>query len=1416
MRKLKDDKKIRWKESYTEKTLYLKDQYEYAVGPHSYYRFEGKEISGPGEWYVVISPADTHEFEQKWFAGVRKLPAAWPAGGKKFDSLVDAFVYANDTWGVPKPKYLPHYTGRDLKGIEPRINEWKKEREESGSTERAVEKDSMVIRVNVIKKESMSSGVQVKGGLTWHHSDFDDLFNGMDRGGYNTDRVYRRLLASARDAFARIGFISDVADDEQFIAQAIESIESGSDGRGVAPIQETVPATPHVKDIGGFLSAKKRTGTWNWDDRNLFIKGIVERFAGEGSASDYYATESNMFFDDADLRRVIAACTAYKGRQERQSIVNGLLRSGMVIDEDTRTVVDRSNFEEALESMYVELRTRSQEYRSKYNVEDDEEDIPVNIFLEYSKVDSGSRIIYASPYTSRRNFNDEYCVSDDVFSSPEFNEHVAILFYGRIGDVQNYLSSRRDFEKNISRGAAVKVVDGLIDHMTASGAVNEDTIARGRQTFVNLFKGSRIPVAQDMDGQVVSVRARSGAHKSRIYEGLGAWYGGTYKVSDGLSSNFFPASFISGFSKSDKIMLAASPRVAAIEQVRDALDSVSISSPQMNILMQALMSLGPDESITPLRFKEICDRYGVPMNSVDILSIFTEEGTVGHEISKRSLHNLPSGMIGRQDLRQIDALDSDMINTVDLSMFLASQMDGDGNPAYSGDDINNIVDKGLSLQREGLSSVFSGIGIGADLRLRNNSNGTRTFTLDFQNSTYWKLFRALFGDVWGLRESSPELYLRVLRTYLTPEGFLGQFDRLSSGNIRTLEAALMRYVEENEAESMNEYMRTGTHNVDPLAFQHEVGESLTQRFKDMQANVKLEAIKYAAFGHEQIPDVETNVAQDILTNWRSNVSLKITPESLSAEAVSLDGVREPLMVDINQEVPASELFGRDVYARRDNEIRRVNPAMCSVAISGRDQRSKNNSALNLFKSSCDSHGIDSRILFDTGKFSSISTGAISPSSLEQLNPGQEVGKETPLVDEMLGGARSYGEFMKMLALGWYPQINSIPVRISDTGDVAFNFDLSPEVVNLSSSDLVQNYARGHFSEMGIEDFASLHDSISYTDHNLSFLVDRVINEGFWWRTDEPSHKFGNRQVPLRNFADLDTVRRMISGLGHYNDSTIQSTSILAVEAARKMIKHEIVKDMRSGRFSEIVTEEVVSDAGQESARLSDIARQTGNPEMARRSQDIGNIGSFEEEQAVSVDAVSSIAQSDIEADAIENQIDNESEAIVEEELGIEIVDEEPDAPGEEDEELEEFDIGEMEPEVSSEVPSEVIDDNEDDLDSLDDLEEFEPSEDDDFEEMEEDVYDPTSLFQRREPRTPELEEQVSEDVPNAEDPDDDDDDFGDIEEYLRSVGASTGDAGRGIMRDSLIRIARLSYELAQEGKTASSKEINQMIRKYMC
>jgi len=119
------DRPLVWKEAYTKHAVFLKRQFHEVLGPGSYFRWEGHDTETDDEYFVVVGPAKVHDPKAFFFAGVRKLPADYAAGGYYFHDMKEAAEYASTTWGVPSPLGMRFYDSADLKGISEKVKEWK-------------------------------------------------------------------------------------------------------------------------------------------------------------------------------------------------------------------------------------------------------------------------------------------------------------------------------------------------------------------------------------------------------------------------------------------------------------------------------------------------------------------------------------------------------------------------------------------------------------------------------------------------------------------------------------------------------------------------------------------------------------------------------------------------------------------------------------------------------------------------------------------------------------------------------------------------------------------------------------------------------------------------------------------------------------------------------------------------------------------------------------------------------------------------------------------------------------------------------------------------------------------------------------------------------------------------------------------
>lgn len=112
------DRNVHWEEMYTRDTAWFKTMYEDLVGPGCYFRWEGRDGDNGDEYFAVVGPAKMHDPEPKFFAGTRKLPNTYAAGGLYFNTLSEAIEYAADTWGIVHPKHVRlTYSSKDLRGL---------------------------------------------------------------------------------------------------------------------------------------------------------------------------------------------------------------------------------------------------------------------------------------------------------------------------------------------------------------------------------------------------------------------------------------------------------------------------------------------------------------------------------------------------------------------------------------------------------------------------------------------------------------------------------------------------------------------------------------------------------------------------------------------------------------------------------------------------------------------------------------------------------------------------------------------------------------------------------------------------------------------------------------------------------------------------------------------------------------------------------------------------------------------------------------------------------------------------------------------------------------------------------------------------------------------------------------------------
>lgn len=151
------DRGIQWKESYTDKSAYLKEQFEAQVGPGSYFRWEGHDHVSGADYYAVVTPGYSKKHGFHFFAALRKMPADNGASGKKFKNQAEALSYAMETWRVPPPDTQPHqaYVDTDLVG-KPIVTENVHASDEADLVKTAEDEATIIIASDEMEKVAMS------------------------------------------------------------------------------------------------------------------------------------------------------------------------------------------------------------------------------------------------------------------------------------------------------------------------------------------------------------------------------------------------------------------------------------------------------------------------------------------------------------------------------------------------------------------------------------------------------------------------------------------------------------------------------------------------------------------------------------------------------------------------------------------------------------------------------------------------------------------------------------------------------------------------------------------------------------------------------------------------------------------------------------------------------------------------------------------------------------------------------------------------------------------------------------------------------------------------------------------------------------------------------------------------------------
>jgi len=518
MQKLKDAKKIKWTESYTEKSGFLKDQFNAVVGKGSYKRFEGREIGGPGEWYAVVSPADVHEHKRaKFFAGVRKLPDSYPAGGKYFDTIKEAYEYAFDTWGVPKPHEIPHYTSGDLKGISKRIDKWKRHKEQQEQQEEI----TASIPFDIFRiREAMGQEAVFKDDIVFDFKIFIPLLQDVN---FNSpeasDVVYSKVLDAAGYS-SPDEVLEELGEKEKMFSEYGVTVTPGGqrkewkeENKGLAKAKDDLSKDPKnirnpdeqtemfrlaakAMTIGRkkrreiFTTLYKKPGTF----KNVGLENIDRRALRSNFEEALFSLYGRYLENVENVRRFYDfSIYMYKRYSEQFKPTRG------------KTLVQMLNFEKGkeepskpetiptipeerkltLEEFRDKLRStdpKDQEFRERWSFSPDK--FPIRAFITYSRRDSACRYCLSAPYTSERSFSNRYSIIDNSFRKDKngFDQVDYALIYAKYG------KRMEDFISRVSEEVPEGLTPEQIEQRNKRKEIEEKRIAellQSSRTFIS-------------------------------------------------------------------------------------------------------------------------------------------------------------------------------------------------------------------------------------------------------------------------------------------------------------------------------------------------------------------------------------------------------------------------------------------------------------------------------------------------------------------------------------------------------------------------------------------------------------------------------------------------------------------------------------------------------------------------------------------------------------------------------------------------------------------------------------------------------------------------------------------------------------------------------------------------------------------
>jgi hypothetical protein len=89
----------------------------------AYRRYEGHDVTTNSDYYIVVGPTIDSDIGKCFFAGIKKLPRdkkkkVYSPSGEYFTSVVSAYSYASDKWGVTFPAGQVNITKQQLEPVD--------------------------------------------------------------------------------------------------------------------------------------------------------------------------------------------------------------------------------------------------------------------------------------------------------------------------------------------------------------------------------------------------------------------------------------------------------------------------------------------------------------------------------------------------------------------------------------------------------------------------------------------------------------------------------------------------------------------------------------------------------------------------------------------------------------------------------------------------------------------------------------------------------------------------------------------------------------------------------------------------------------------------------------------------------------------------------------------------------------------------------------------------------------------------------------------------------------------------------------------------------------------------------------------------------------------------------------------------